>query len=1035
MERRRYLLGLVWVMAIAVLISAPAFGAFYAYSPQGGASGAALQKFVNGLPGLRAADKNNLGQYIPVAVPDTGSFPGSDYYVIGVKDYREQMHSSLPAAGTHLRGYYQKNGGDPNPHYLGPIIVAFRDRPVRLLVVNELLTGAAGHLFLPADPSLMGAMFFPGDPLNPGFPAGFQFITGVGNPYVKDTTVFGYGFPDMNMGTTQGIPYTQNRIAIHLHGGATPWISDGTPHQWFGPAGESNPNGNRGASFQSVPDMGAVADGTNTYFYTNQQSGRLMFYHDHAVAITHYNVYAGMAAGYILHDPVEDGLITAGVIPSAATMNLPYPEYNFGIPLVIQDKTFVPNNIATQDPAWNPAAMGFPAGTGVYGDLWIPHVYEPNQSPQAGPNSPPDGRWDYGPWVFGFAPNGNPYNSGLAVPFNAPPMVPLPGLHYTPIPSDDLALGGTVPFNPANPGATPDAPQNFTTSTTPEAIMDTPIVNGTAYPFLNVQPRRYRFRILNACNDRFLNLQLYFAADGGNATGTGGSGAKAIATVSGGAVTAIKPAKKGKGKHYKTPPGVFITGGGGYGAKAHAVLKGKGKKGSPVASYVVDTGGTGYSSAPTITVGSDAEVKLALAPALSGIPTGVVPDPTSVGPQFIQIGNEGGILPAPVVLNDPANVLGQNPNRDPIYLTYQLDRRQITALNVLNKNLFLGPAERADVIVDFSGCPVGSKLILYNDAPAPVPGIDTRYDLFTSTLDYTSPAGNPFGASGGPAQTQVGFGPNTRTIMQFRVVANSGTADTNAATNLAALANQATGLPNAFTASQPTPLVPPNDPTRYGSVSDPFSTKIPVNGISGPPYISDEEKDVNEQFDMFGRMNATLAAFNLNPAAIVHGVPILGTIGAYVDPPQEIFNNGETQVWKFVHNGVDTHAIHFHLFNVQVINRADQIGGVVSGPDPNEMGWKETVRMNPLEIVWVAMKPVLPTLPGSFGGPLPHSVRPQNPSMSWGNSGPAVAGFAGGFSDPTFSNIVYDFNHEYVFHCHLLGHEENDMMRAVQVNP
>ena len=39
--------------------------------------------------------------------------------------------------------------------------------------------------------------------------------------------------------------------------------------------------------------------------------------------------------------------------------------------------------------------------------------------------------------------------------------------------------------------------------------MDTPMVNGTAYPYLTVQPKAYRFRILNATNDRMWNLQLY----------------------------------------------------------------------------------------------------------------------------------------------------------------------------------------------------------------------------------------------------------------------------------------------------------------------------------------------------------------------------------------------------------------------------------------------------------------------------------------------------------------------------------------------
>ena len=37
------------------------------------------------------------------------------------------------------------------------------------------------------------------------------------------------------------------------------------------------------------------------------------------------------------------------------------------------------------------------------------------------------------------------------------------------------------------------------------------MVNGTAYPTSTVDPKAYRFRILNAANDRFLNLQLYVA--------------------------------------------------------------------------------------------------------------------------------------------------------------------------------------------------------------------------------------------------------------------------------------------------------------------------------------------------------------------------------------------------------------------------------------------------------------------------------------------------------------------------------------------
>ena len=89
---------------------------------------------------------------------------------------------------------------------------------------------------------------------------------------------------------------------VHLHGGNTIWISDGTPHQWTVPAGESNSISKRSISVKYVPDMdgGTEPQGTLTFFYSNQQSARLMFYHDHAYGITRLNVYAGEAAGYLL---------------------------------------------------------------------------------------------------------------------------------------------------------------------------------------------------------------------------------------------------------------------------------------------------------------------------------------------------------------------------------------------------------------------------------------------------------------------------------------------------------------------------------------------------------------------------------------------------------------------------------------------------------------------------------------------------------------------------------------------------------------
>src|SRR5579863_4133196 len=106
-----------------------------------------IRKFVDTLPLLNTA--NDLGNMLPVAAPDITTFPGSDYYEISLVQFRQQMHKDLPAVsgtwpnqtgGTLLRGYVQTNApvGSPAlvPNYLGPIIVAQSNRPVRVKFTN-----------------------------------------------------------------------------------------------------------------------------------------------------------------------------------------------------------------------------------------------------------------------------------------------------------------------------------------------------------------------------------------------------------------------------------------------------------------------------------------------------------------------------------------------------------------------------------------------------------------------------------------------------------------------------------------------------------------------------------------------------------------------------------------------------------------------------------------------------------------------------------------------------------------------------------
>src|SRR5262245_39711641 len=115
----------------------------------------------------------------------------------------------------------------------------------------------------------------------------------------------------------------------------------------------------------------------------------------------------------------------------------------------------------------------------------------------------------------------------------------------------------------------------------PEFFGDTVLVNGKVWPFLEVEPRKYRFRLLNASNARFYHLTLNEADADGMSTG-------------------------------------------------------------------------------------------------------------NPGPAFIQIGTDGGFLPAPVTLTD----------------------------------LLVGPAERFDLIIDFSGAKKGQSFVLNNDAKAPFPDGD-----------------------------------------------------------------------------------------------------------------------------------------------------------------------------------------------------------------------------------------------------------------------------------------------------------------------
>lgn len=1004
-----------------------------------------LTKFVDGLPGICGATPgaNTIGQCIPLAVADQTTYPGSDYYEIELVQYRERMHTmfdaltpdpadkiNATAGGTKLQGYRQVNHplGPQQPYQLGPVIIAAKynpslpagvggnGRPVRIKFINSL---PDTDFFLPVDTTIMGSGAF----------------TINYNPETKAL-----------LGSSISGNFSQRRGSLHLHGGRTPWISDGTPHQWTAPTGSGTSYG-KGVSVGYVPDMwfdattGATIDscklktscsvpnatnnpgpGKITYYYTNQQSSRLMFYHDHAWGITRLNVYAGEAAGYLITDQTEEAAITAGTIPNMCPGGgAAACEYRYGIPLIIQDKTFVNASLGgdptvytmATDPTWawgsNPAKPV--TSTPVTGDLWWPHVYMPAQNPfnpnLSGINNM--GRWHYGPWFFPSTPIcGTDVGGEIAVkPFC---------IDYGPV-ANPYANGGSQP---------PQIPGTPNPSWGAEAFLDTMVVNGAAYPTITLAPGQYRFRVLNASHDRFLNLQLYRATPGivtgfsgltgGSGytsapsvtlTGGGGTGATAVATVAGGAVTGISLVTVGSG--YTTAPTVNITGGGGVGASATATI---------------------YTAAPT-------EVGMVPAAVTPGFPDtwpadgreGGVPDPAMRGPAFIQIGTEGGFLPKPVVLNNQP-------------VQWNLDPTMFNVGNVLPQRdgggtLILGPAERADVIIDLTSF-AGQTLILYNDAPTAFPALDPHYDYYTGAPDRRD--------VGGYKAIPPAVGPNIRTVMQIVVSGAPGTPipdDYNTAT-LAALQTAFTGASGIFQSSQEPIIVGQTAyDTTYATtfpatwpnwglsrISDGSISFQKVDGTVMSNFVMKAKAihdEMGETFDDYGRMSAKMGLeMPFTNAQIANFI-----LQNFVDPATEKVKPGEIQIWRITHNGVDTHPIHFHLFDVQVLNRVGW-DGFIRLPDDNELGWKDTVRMSPLEDTIVALRPVKPLVPFA----LPNSIRPLNPSTPLGSED----GFSqmditdGANLVPPQTNRMVNFGHEYVWHCHILSHEENDMMRAITFN-
>jgi len=105
----------------------------------------------------------------------------------------------------------------------------------------------------------------------------------------------------------------------------------------------------------------------------------------------------------------------------------------------------------------------------------------------------------------------------------------------------------------------------------------------------------------------------------------------------------------------------------------------------------------------------------------------------------------------------------------------------------------------------------------------------------------------------------------------------------------------------------------------------------------------------------------------------------------WTDPTTEKVRQGDLEIWEFVNRTGMTHPMHLHMEAFQVLNRENSVGEDVPLED-FELGWEDTVAVGPRETVRIMVK---------------------------------------------FDQYTGTF----VWHCHILEHEDLEMMRTFEILP
>jgi FtsP/CotA-like multicopper oxidase with cupredoxin domain len=444
-------------------------------------------------PALQPKFVNELPQPI-FYVPDTTTFPGFDYYEIQMAPVTQlpvafpQPKAGSPAAPpgtqwlglvdpatvgtakvpgpmtplyTPVWGYSQLNGGAAYPlnglsTYPSMSFKATKGRPVKVKWVNN---APDNHLFCPSpldsnspcaiDRTLMGTLVRPGERVN-------QF----GGPMQPD-----------------------NAMVIHLHGGEIPPDSDGMAELWIGNARTSAAYSQAGGAFYKTPTQ--LVDSLGQ-----------------AIAGATSNVDppfipppgSGIPADGRTNGPDLPGTVPPGSIYQPGQLVRPTGNaIHYNYPMVQEAAT-----IWYHDHALGKTRINVAAGPAGYFYVTDPAV---ERALLASGKLPPTGDCSNGGILAGTC-----YDVPIVLQdrsFNADGTINFPNGLGQPAPA------GVVGWNPLQPGPNPTVHPQWV----PEYFGDHAVINGAIWPRLTVEPRPYRFRLLDGSNARCWTLDLKAGPD------------------------------------------------------------------------------------------------------------------------------------------------------------------------------------------------------------------------------------------------------------------------------------------------------------------------------------------------------------------------------------------------------------------------------------------------------------------------------------------------------------------------------------------